>query len=299
MDYGPFGEQVTVSTVVQKSYAGLFRDGEAGLDYAEARSYQVRTGRFNAPDPVYAGLFAPQAWNRYGYALNNPLSFVDPTGLVADSCTTTDTWSQDGDNWILNTTLKCKDNNGGGGGGSWADFLSWIHSTWGDSSIYGTSGGTEGYATSGGGGGSGVGGSGCIFSAEVCSKAQKIESELGEVEVSIAGVPSGPAVAAAALAIGARGEQLVKGAFNIGSKVQTLVNGRIRIPDGTLPGRISEIKNVAYQPLTRQLQDYIQIAGSSGAKLDLWVRSTTRLSGPVLDASRAGTIRIIPVLPPR
>ena len=119
MDYGPFGEQVTVSTVGQKSYAGLFRDGEAGLDYAEARSYEVRTGRFNAPDPVYAGLFEPQAWNRYGYALNNPLSFVDPTGLVADSCTTTETWSQDGDNWILNTTLKCKDNNGGGGGGSW------------------------------------------------------------------------------------------------------------------------------------------------------------------------------------
>ena len=37
MDYGPFGEQVTVSTVGHKSYAGLFRDGEAGLDYAEAR----------------------------------------------------------------------------------------------------------------------------------------------------------------------------------------------------------------------------------------------------------------------
>ncbi len=58
MDYGPFGEQVTISTVGHKSYAGLFRDGEAGLDYAEARSYQVRTGRFSAPDPVYAGLFA-------------------------------------------------------------------------------------------------------------------------------------------------------------------------------------------------------------------------------------------------
>lgn len=133
MDYSPFGEQVTVSTVVHKSYAGLFRDGEAGLDYVQARSHQVRTGRFNAPDPVYAGLSAPQAWNRYSYALNNPLSFVDPTGLVADSCTTTETWSQDGDNWTLNTTVKCKDNNGGGGGGSgWSEFLAWVATRVGD-----------------------------------------------------------------------------------------------------------------------------------------------------------------------
>jgi hypothetical protein len=90
--------------------------------------------------------------------------------------------------------------------------------------------------------------------------------EIGEV--SIAGVPNGPAVVAAALAIGSRGEQLVRGAFNIGSKVQTFVNGRLRIPDGTLPGTITEIKNVAYQPLTRQLQDYLQIAARSGAQLD-------------------------------
>jgi RHS repeat-associated protein len=81
MDYGPFGEQISASTVGQKSFAGLFRDGEAGLDYAEARSYQVRTGRFSAPDPVYAGLFDPQGWNRYSYALNSPVVFTDPSGL--------------------------------------------------------------------------------------------------------------------------------------------------------------------------------------------------------------------------
>jgi hypothetical protein len=41
----------------------------------------VRTGRFTRPDPVYAGLFNPQRWNRYAYARNNPLRFVDPSGL--------------------------------------------------------------------------------------------------------------------------------------------------------------------------------------------------------------------------
>ena len=37
-------------------------------------------------DPVYAGLFDPQQWNRYAYARNNPLSYVDPDGRQALLC---------------------------------------------------------------------------------------------------------------------------------------------------------------------------------------------------------------------
>ena len=47
---------------------------------AEARFYRPRHGRFAQVDPVYAGLFDPQQWNRYAYARNNPLGFVDPDG---------------------------------------------------------------------------------------------------------------------------------------------------------------------------------------------------------------------------
>lgn len=84
LDYAPFGRELTPSpNAPDGKFAGLFRDGEAGLDYAQARSYQVRTGRFSAPDPVYAGLFEPQRWNRYSYGLNNSLVFVDPDGLNA------------------------------------------------------------------------------------------------------------------------------------------------------------------------------------------------------------------------
>jgi hypothetical protein len=43
--------------------------------------FQSRTGRFTAVDPVYAGLFNPQGWNRYSYALNSPLNYTDVTGL--------------------------------------------------------------------------------------------------------------------------------------------------------------------------------------------------------------------------
>jgi hypothetical protein len=48
------------------------------------RRYSPSQGRWISPDP--AGLRAvklanPQTWNRYAYALNNPLSYTDPTGL--------------------------------------------------------------------------------------------------------------------------------------------------------------------------------------------------------------------------
>jgi RHS repeat-associated protein len=86
LDYEPFGREVSSSANAPAwKFAGLFRDGEAGLDHAGARSYQSRTGRFSTVDPVYAGLFEPQKWNRYAYALNSPLKYVDPTGL--DGCT--------------------------------------------------------------------------------------------------------------------------------------------------------------------------------------------------------------------
>jgi RHS repeat-associated protein len=155
MDYGPFGEQLSPSIMGQKSFAGLFRDGEAGLDYAQARSFQVRTGRFSAPDPVYAGLFDPQTWNRYSYALNNPLTFIDPSGLMADDCKWTDKWvpgEKDGEGF-LSSELKCPAGQGGGGsgGGGWADFLAWMNSSWTDSFSPRSSGNGDNGESGGGG----------------------------------------------------------------------------------------------------------------------------------------------------
>jgi RHS repeat-associated protein len=85
MDYGPFGQELVPSTgKQQQKYAGLFAEGEAGLDYAEARMYQSRTGRFSTTDPLYAGLFEPQGWNRYAYALNSPLVYTDASGRAVE-----------------------------------------------------------------------------------------------------------------------------------------------------------------------------------------------------------------------
>jgi len=51
--------------------------------YFGARYYRANVGRFTTIDPVYTweeNLVDPQRWNRYAYARNNPLKFVDPDG---------------------------------------------------------------------------------------------------------------------------------------------------------------------------------------------------------------------------
>ena len=69
-----------------QQFTGQERDALERQDYFGARYYRPRHGRFSQVDPVYAGLFDPQQWNRYAYARNNPLSYVDPDGRNPTSC---------------------------------------------------------------------------------------------------------------------------------------------------------------------------------------------------------------------
>ena len=65
---------------------GKERDTESGNDYFGARYYASSMGRMMSPDPhsgTLLHIFNPQRWNMYAYALNNPLTFVDPTGMDA------------------------------------------------------------------------------------------------------------------------------------------------------------------------------------------------------------------------
>lgn len=51
------------------------------LDYMHARHCSPVTGRFLSLDPQdSAKRSQPQSWNRYAYALNNPIRYVDPDG---------------------------------------------------------------------------------------------------------------------------------------------------------------------------------------------------------------------------
>jgi RHS repeat-associated protein len=99
-DFMPFGEELAAGTAnrtttqkygtgidkLRNRFTGYQKDSETGLDFAEARYYDNRYGRFTAVDPLLAsGKSAdPQSFNRYAYVQNNPLVLVDPTGMWSD-----------------------------------------------------------------------------------------------------------------------------------------------------------------------------------------------------------------------
>jgi RHS repeat-associated protein len=83
MDYYPFGGIILNSDTGDDRYqfTGKERDAESGLDNFGARFDSSSMGRFMSPDSgTDQHPEAPQSWNLYAYALNNPLNLVDPTG---------------------------------------------------------------------------------------------------------------------------------------------------------------------------------------------------------------------------
>ncbi|MDR4515324.1 RHS repeat-associated core domain-containing protein, partial [Nitrosomonas sp.] len=59
-------------------FAGQYFDAETNLHYNYFRDYSPQIGRYWSSDPI--GLAG--GLNTYGYALQNPLSYIDPTGEV-------------------------------------------------------------------------------------------------------------------------------------------------------------------------------------------------------------------------
>ena len=66
-------------------YTNAPQDDDAGLVYLGARYYDPTTRRFLTPDDrITGGGLDAQGYNRFAYAFNNPLKFVDPTGHEPD-----------------------------------------------------------------------------------------------------------------------------------------------------------------------------------------------------------------------
>jgi RHS repeat-associated protein len=109
-DYLPFGEDLYTAQRtlgigykpddIRRKFTTYKRDAETDLDFAEARYYSSKWGRFVSPDEFtggpdelfdfadnasdnptfYADLTNPQSLNKYQYTYNNPLNLTDPTG---------------------------------------------------------------------------------------------------------------------------------------------------------------------------------------------------------------------------
>ncbi len=89
--YRAFGEQLrhldssgqpVPEDLATYSYSGKELDDTTNLYYFNARYYDASIGRFINVDPIQDGS------NWYVYCSNNPLSFIDPTGLTIEDVTT-------------------------------------------------------------------------------------------------------------------------------------------------------------------------------------------------------------------
>jgi len=92
-DLYPYGGErwYTDSCDSHYKFTGKERDPESGLDNFGARYNSSSIGRFMSPDLLGGHTENPQSLNKYAYALNNPLSITDPTGLDSYlQCTHTD-----------------------------------------------------------------------------------------------------------------------------------------------------------------------------------------------------------------
>jgi RHS repeat-associated protein len=103
-------------------YTSYERDANGGDD-AMMRRYQPSNSRFHQPDP-YDGsynLTDPQSLNRYAYTQNDPVNFVDPSGLnvAGGNCYWAWGWRDDREGgWELDAVWRCEIENSPGGGGA-------------------------------------------------------------------------------------------------------------------------------------------------------------------------------------
>jgi RHS repeat-associated protein len=97
-DFYPYGGEITYTDTCDSTYkfTGKERDPLAengSLDNFGARFNSSGFGRFMSPDPMgimKQKLVDPQQWNKYAYVRNNPLRFVDPTGMYIVVCQSDD-----------------------------------------------------------------------------------------------------------------------------------------------------------------------------------------------------------------
>ncbi len=84
-DFRPYGEEISRTNYsndsIRQKFTTYERDTETNLDFAQARTFGSNLGRFTSPDPVGGAISDPQTLNKYSYVVNNPLAYVDPSGL--------------------------------------------------------------------------------------------------------------------------------------------------------------------------------------------------------------------------
>jgi RHS repeat-associated protein len=85
LDYYPFGSFLEGGPTPDTTHLFTGHERELGdtspqVDYMHARYYSPVLSRFVSVDPIRPNGGSSQPWNRYAYALNNPIRLIDPNG---------------------------------------------------------------------------------------------------------------------------------------------------------------------------------------------------------------------------
>ena len=286
-----------------------------GVDYAVNRYYDL--GRFTQVDPVgmsLADLANPQSLNLYSYTRNDPMNLLDPSGLdPAAVCFQDITITGDGTTYgptqcaAFNTPSDAT-YNALYNADPTADFFF--------GRTIGGSAGPQGIVARG----AGAWNIGSFVSSYLGYSGPTIPKTTARATtlydwIAIGGVAKGALEVAGfvALAAGAFGlffglsrQALNNVAGQIGESIisdlpgyhstafeSILEPGTEVIPDLAEELGIAEVKNVAYQALTKQITDYILIAQSLGLPFYLITRLDTVLSAPLMEQIELGNIEWI------
>jgi hypothetical protein len=237
-----------------------------------------------------------QAWDRFAYVNNNPVRYTDPTGHCLIICTA-----------II-----------GGAVGAIVGAVGYTAYTIATGTEFNT-----GHMLLAAGGGAAAGaliGTGVGIAAGMSTAATTTAAVTGAGAATTAattvlnatgGDPTDEFQAATRAAqqtlpsisqhLGQTGESvagIVKNTTRIPSLTGTAA---YRIPDQLIRSQslLSEVKNVAYQPYTSQIKDYLLYAQQQGLKFELIVRQNTEFSKPLQVLVGAGKIVPQRYLPPQ
>jgi RHS repeat-associated protein len=81
------GTTFTHASLLGRGYTGHEHFFEVGLIHMNGRMYDPQLGRFLSPDNFIQDPYNTQNYNRYGYVLNNPLMYTDPSGEIFEPIT--------------------------------------------------------------------------------------------------------------------------------------------------------------------------------------------------------------------